>query len=74
MTSTIYLYLTITALTIAIATYILGYIKGRQSKELEIIKNNNNLKRKYANNRKYNKKDYINNSNSLSNKLQSSKY
>lgn len=73
MTTTIYLYLTITIITI-IASYIFGYTKGRQSKELEIIKNNNNLKRKYADNRRYNKKDYINSSNNLSNKLQSNKY
>ncbi len=74
MTAMIYLYLAITIITIIAASYILGYAKGRQSKEVEIIKNNNSLKRKYADNRRYNKKGYINNSNSLSNKLQSNKY
>ncbi len=73
MTTTICIYL-IASAVIAITSYILGYTKGKHSKEIEVIKNNNNLKRKYANNRKYNKKDYINNSNSLSNKLQNNKY
>ncbi len=76
MTATIYLYLAITVIVTIIASYMLGYIKGRQFKELEIIKNNNRLKRKYVDNRNNGRKNknYISNSERLSNKLISGKY
>ena len=76
MITTIYLYLAITIITIIAASYILGYAKGRQSKELEVIKNNNNLKRKYADNRNNSRKNknYMNNAKNLSNKLNNGKY
>jgi len=47
----------------------LGYRVGLLSKENSIIKNNNNLKKKYAKN-----KNHINDSNALSDKLQNGKY
>ncbi len=74
MITTIYIYL-IASTVIAITSYILGYAKGKQSKEIEVIKNNNNLKRKYVNNRNNgNNKNYVNSSETLSNKLRNGKY
>ncbi|NLE03698.1 MAG: hypothetical protein GX638_02705 [Crenarchaeota archaeon] len=49
--------------------YIYAYFKGKQSKETEIINNNNKLQNQYANN-----KNHINNSDTLSDKLQNGKY
>lgn len=49
--------------------FILIYKIGKSAKEKEIIKNNEELKKKYAKN-----KNHINNSNALSDKLQKGNY
>jgi len=51
-----------------------GFRAGKTKKENEIMKNNNNLKKKYLENRLNNKKGYINDSKGLSEKLNNGKY
>ena len=51
-----------------------GFKAGKTKKENEIMKNNNNLKKKYLENRLNNKKGYVNDSKGLSEKLNNGKY
>ena len=66
-----YMNLTIVAIVfLLIAGFlVLVYSLGKNNKEKEIINNNSDLKKKYANNKKH-----INNSNALSDKLQKGNY
>lgn len=59
----------ISTLLFLLVGYLYAFHKGKQSKETEILKNNNKKQNQYANN-----KNHIHNSDALSDKLQNGKY
>lgn len=64
-----YILTAITTLSFLTLSYIFAYFKGKSAKLDEILRSNNELQKKYANN-----KNHINSASELSNKLQNGKY